>query len=1300
MTKGSIQMMRTLWIAGLFVVAIQAAAPVWRAFAQGGGQPPAGLVAAYGMNEGAGASMADWTANGLAGTIAGASWTPDGRFGSALTFDGVNDWVTVNDASALDLTTGMTLEAWVYPTANGGGSWRNVLIKERSGGEVYNLYANADTNAPTLYVIRAAQPGTPLDARGTSELPINTWSHLAATFDNATLRLYVDGVHVGSRAVSGPLLTSSGVLRIGGNSLWGEFFQGRIDEVRIYNRALTQTEIAADMSTPVGPSSSDTAPPARSNGAPTGLLPATTFQTTVSLSTNENASCRYATSPGIAFASMPNLFTTAGGTAHATLMSGLASGGQYSYFVRCEDLAGNANADDVLIAFSIAQPGQDTGPPTIDISAPSDGATVAGIVGLSASVTDDAGVVGVEFLLDGTPIGAEVLNAPFQAQWDTIGTPNGAFTLTARARDAAGHSSTSPPVAVAVANNPVPEQFSDEVVIGGGLMFPTAFEFLPDGRMLVAEFRGRVLVAQPGAASVDTAPVIELPNIFEEDLTAGGERGLVNVVADPAFAGNGYIYLFYTAATPQRDRVSRFTMVGNTADPATEQVVWQGVADSATTDHHGGGLAFGPDGKLYVSTGDNGNAQSAQPLTSDHGKILRLNKDGTIPPDNPFVDGAGPNIDAIWVRGLRNPYRFSFDVPSGRMYIGDVGQNLIEEVNLGVAGANYGWPQCEGACGTSGMTNPWLTYSHNGRDASITGGFVYRGSQFPASLWGAYFYGDFAQNWIRYVTVDGAGSVGGGGPFLPHDGSLDGPYDPVMLKQGPDGSLYYVDFGWGWQGDVNPASIRRIRYNAGNQPPAAVAEATPRSGQAPLSVSFSSAGSLDPEGQLLSYLWTFGDGATSSDANPEHVYTQSGLYSATLQVSDGTLTSTSSVIGVSVGTPPQPTMTSPANGAVFRAGDVITFSATATDLEDGPLGPAAFSWTILFHHDSHVHPTLGPVSGMASGMFTIPSSGHDFSGNTFYEILLTTTDSTGLQSTSSVSVFPHKVNLTFDTSPAGLTFTIDGVTRTTPHVKDTLTGFQHSIGAPNQAVGSVNYAFISWSDGGAQTHGIVAGETGATHTATFQASGLVAAYGFNEGTGTTLTDRTGLGHAGVVSGAAWTTDGRFGGALSFDGVNDSVAIADASDLDFTTAMTLEAWVYPTALGSGTWRNVLIKERAGGETYNLYAHADTNAPRAYVVRSAAPGTPLDASGTAQLPLNTWSHLAVTYDGATLRLYVNGLQVGARAMSGALLTSNGALRLGGNSVWGEYFAGRIDEVRLYSRALSAGEIQADMTAAIQP
>jgi hypothetical protein len=210
------------------------------------------LVAAYSFNAGSGPTVADVSGHGLTGTISGATWTAQGRFGYALAFNGVNARVTVPSSAALNLTTQMTLEAWVFPTAH-GGLWRNVLIKERVGGEVYNLYANTDAGGPAAFVVRAAAPNNPVGAIGASPLALNTWTHLAATYDGSMLRLYVNGVQVGSQAMTGSLVTSTGVLGIGGNGVWGEYFQGQIDEIRIYNRALTPAQIQADMARPLTP---------------------------------------------------------------------------------------------------------------------------------------------------------------------------------------------------------------------------------------------------------------------------------------------------------------------------------------------------------------------------------------------------------------------------------------------------------------------------------------------------------------------------------------------------------------------------------------------------------------------------------------------------------------------------------------------------------------------------------------------------------------------------------------------------------------------------------------------------------------------------------------------------------------------------------------------------------------------------------------------------------------------------------------------------------------------------------------
>ncbi|HEY5866900.1 MAG TPA: LamG domain-containing protein [Candidatus Tectomicrobia bacterium] len=224
----------------LFLVMLgTSGAPAWA-------QPGAGLVAAYSFNEGNGTSVQDASGNGHTGTLSGATWTPQGKFGAALTFNGTTNWVTVNDSSRLDLSTGMTLAAWVFPTSTTGV--RDILLKEGANADIYNLYARNWRGRPEANVLVGGSNRT---AEGPAALSANVWTHVAGTYDGVTVRLFLNGVQVASTAISGPIAASTGPLRIGGNGLWGEFFQGSIDEVRLYNRALTQAEIQTDMLTPV-----------------------------------------------------------------------------------------------------------------------------------------------------------------------------------------------------------------------------------------------------------------------------------------------------------------------------------------------------------------------------------------------------------------------------------------------------------------------------------------------------------------------------------------------------------------------------------------------------------------------------------------------------------------------------------------------------------------------------------------------------------------------------------------------------------------------------------------------------------------------------------------------------------------------------------------------------------------------------------------------------------------------------------------------------------------------------------------
>src|SRR5262249_50492005 len=324
-----------------------------------------GIVAAYSFNEGTGTTAADASGNSNTGTLAGPSWLAQGKFGSALSFSG-SGFVTINDSTSLHLTNGMTLEAWVSPTTAPGG-WQDIIYK---ANDMYYLEGSSTQGGVP------AMGGTfsPNPLYGTATLPINTWSHLAATYDGATMRLFVNGVQVASFAQTGPIQTSTQALSIGGDAIYGQYWAGVIDEVRIYNRALSQAEIQSDMNIPIG-EARDTTPPVISNGQPTGTLPAGTTQATLSLATDENATCKYATTTGTPDASMPNVFSTTGGTSHSTAVSGLTGGQTYKYYCRCSDALGNVDGSDYLITFSVATA---AAAPTVSSVAPNTGSTAGG----------------------------------------------------------------------------------------------------------------------------------------------------------------------------------------------------------------------------------------------------------------------------------------------------------------------------------------------------------------------------------------------------------------------------------------------------------------------------------------------------------------------------------------------------------------------------------------------------------------------------------------------------------------------------------------------------------------------------------------------------------------------------------------------------------------------------------------------------------------------------------------------------------------------------------------------------------
>ncbi len=350
----------------------------------------------------------------------------------------------------------------------------------------------------------------------------------------------------------------------------------------------------------------------------------------------------------------------------------------------------------------------------------------------------------------------------------------------------------------------LPSGFSESVV-ASGISNPTAMAFAPDGRLFVAQQTGQLRVVKNDALL--PAPFVTI------SVNSSGERGLLGIAFDPDFGTNAFVYVYYTATTPVlHNRVSRFTADGDTALPGSEVPILD-LDPLSATNHNGGAIRFGPDGLLYVAVGDNANGVNAQTLANRHGKILRIGGDGSIPNDNPFVANASGANRSIWALGLRNPFTFAFQSGSGRLFINDVGQGSWEEIDDGVAGANYGWPATEGPTTNPLYAAPLHAYPHGDGSCAITGGAFYDASvgTYPASYAGSYFYGDFCGGWIRRVDPESGAATA----------FASGASQPVDLQPGPDGNLYYLARGSG--------RVLRVTYCANASPTLAfVAPSTSR----------------------------------------------------------------------------------------------------------------------------------------------------------------------------------------------------------------------------------------------------------------------------------------------------------------------------------------------------------------------------------------------------------------------------------------------------------------------------------------
>ena len=669
----------------------------------------------------------------------------------------------------------------------------------------------------------------------------------------------------------------------------------------------------------------------------------------------------------------------------------------------------------------------------------------------------------------------------------------------------------------------LPAGFVDESVVTG-LLAPRAATFAPDSRILILE-RGSATSNDQNGASVRVFKDGQLlpERALTLDVCGDSERGLLGIALDPDFATNGYVYLYYTRQASQgaacaynyhpdqtglvgpRNRVSRFTMTGDTIDPASETVLIDGIVTSVGY-HNAGDLHFGADGYLYISTGEGGISSLAATNDNLNGKILRILPGkgpggGYSTAGNPFDAATGARLCGIdlvtfgngpcrevYAYGLRNPFRFTVRPGTNDLYVGDVGGGLWEEVNeLKSGGGNYGWPEREGFCSNGVLCSPPYTtppaysdplyaYPHVDAganvDSAIIGGAFYTGTisgePYPAEYTDNYFFADFIRGFIRRMVWNSQTAA-----WSVHEPDFaSGGSGIVGLISGIDGNLYYLSV----ISDQRDGELRRIRYAASeNQAPFAKLNVTPGGGPIETVFTYSALGSLDPDQNVpLTYTWNFGDGSgiATSVLTVTHVYTEAGAKTVALTVTDsGTPPRVSPVAYATVfpgDEPPTATikvqnLTEPGRPRYF-VGDTWGFDIAASSSD-----VVTSTWKVDFHHSDHSHPFL---PSPPPEQRTFVTNYNESEPDVWYRVWLTVADAFGQETRVYSDVLPALATMRFDTDPTGLNLTIGEQQVTAPYEITRVVGVDISVTAPltQPYYGLSFYSFRDWSDGGNRQH--------------------------------------------------------------------------------------------------------------------------------------------------------------------------------------------------------------------------------------
>jgi len=575
----------------------------------------------------------------------------------------------------------------------------------------------------------------------------------------------------------------------------------------------------------------------------------------------------------------------------------------------------------------------------------------------------------------------------------------------------------------------------------GSITQPTAFQFAPDGRMFIAQRNGDVKIVWAGQNTANGLKHI--------DVDTSQEHGLLNMVLDPNFATNPYMYFYYTG-TDAKVRIARAVVGSDYIEPL--QVLWTARDPWTSQNHQGGGLDVDNWNQILFSTGDNYVSSNAQDVTNDYGKVFRIRTDGTIPADNPYLNtvGASPALFAI---GVRNPFRLIVDRQTNTVYLSDVGQAAFEEIDKVDAGKNYGWPYREGngACSIpdcSGFTGPLYSYAHptNGNGAAINLNHAYYGNYYGGLFNDKLLYNDGMQGQLNMLSKTGVSEQ-----------VLTGIGYVVDMAPSPSGQLYLLDYYAG--------KIQRLIYGLGplNDEPYANPTCTPVNVTVGSTVTCA-ANAGDQNNDPLTYSWDLGDGRTMTSANPTFSYANAGQYKVRLSINDTHTTVGWPPMTLNVGAQPHVELTSPDVSTLISAGSTINYSIAATEASGAPIDDNKVKLTVKFHHNSHTHDFIVNQLGK-TGSFTIPTN-IETDLDIWLDLYITVTDQNGADTTILRNVYYGQTTLLLDSNPHGAVITVDGADATNSSGFVGVTGIIRTLEAPDTyTAGGAGYRFSSWSDG-------------------------------------------------------------------------------------------------------------------------------------------------------------------------------------------------------------------------------------------